>query len=151
MEILLQRTFAGWKYPHIHTLSITIQSRIRVRKHSGKIYSNFTVQVHYYHTMWSNIRWIIHHWIIQKYELQEINKIWNWKMLPSWIEISRVWYRRWIWKIIWYVPKLLPGSDPGTCYTSSMHFDQQQELTNVQALESRYADPGFLEYNPTST
>ena len=52
-------------------------------------------------------------------------------MLLSWIEISRVWYRRWIWKIIWYVPKLLPGSNPGTFYTSATHSDQQQEVPDT--------------------
>jgi len=36
-------------------LSISVQSGIRVRKHSGNIPSNITVQVHYYHSTGSNI------------------------------------------------------------------------------------------------
>ena len=42
--MLLQRTYTGRKYPHIRTLSIIVQSGIRVRKHSGNIHSKITVR-----------------------------------------------------------------------------------------------------------
>ena len=46
---------------------------------------------------------------------------------------------------------LLPGSNPGTCYASAAHSDQQQELTNVQVPESGHAGPGLSGCNPTNT
>ena len=39
------------KYPYLYTLSISIQSGIRVQKHSINIDSNITVQVYCYHMM----------------------------------------------------------------------------------------------------
>jgi len=51
---------------------ITVQSGIRVQKHSGNIYFNIQVQVHCYHSMWSNITWILHHRNAPKCDLQDI-------------------------------------------------------------------------------
>ena len=38
------------KYLYVYTLSISVQSGIRVRKHSSKIYSHHIVQVQCYHS-----------------------------------------------------------------------------------------------------
>jgi len=62
----------------LYTVSISVQSWIRVRKHSGNIHSNITVQVYYYHCTWSNITRILHHHGYKKYDLQEIYTGQNW-------------------------------------------------------------------------
>jgi len=80
------------KYLYVYTLSILVQSGIRVRKHSDIIYSNITVQVHCYHGIWSNIIWILHHWSakvrftrdVQCIKLVDAHELgWN---LKSWIK-----------------------------------------------------------------
>ena len=47
------------KYPYIYTLSISVQSGIRIRKNSGNIHSNITIQVHCYYRHMTGI--LSHH------------------------------------------------------------------------------------------
>ena len=59
----------------------------------------------------------------------------NWKRLLSWKGISRVRYRRWIWRTIWPDLTLLPGSDPGTCYAPTAHSDWHQKVHQRPSFE----------------
>ena len=121
-------------------LSISVQSGIRVRKHSGNIHSNITVQIHCYHNMRSNITRILHHWSVQNMNYRRFTRYDTGRCSRAGRRNLKNQSTEWIRRIYYAIVML------------SLHtLNNNRNFTKDQASESGHADLGLSKCNPMST